>query len=455
MQVTLRDGSLIHCQDEAAHSGAEGELYFSKDGRSVVKLYLQGIGSRRLEQLDAIIRHYNAVRDDPFWKRYFCWPEAIVVGPRPGVKMPRAPSNMRGLDWFLLPKARARISPDKRGTWLGHIGIALRLSRGMRRLHQLGLCHSDLSHKNCMVDPVTGELRLIDLDCLVVPGILPPQVFGTTGFMAPEIIMASAKPSIHTDLHSLAVLIYQVLLLRHPLKGPKFHSQDSEEDDRLAYGREALYIEHPRDHSNRPRRPFVGSSVLGPQLQSLLQQAFTGGLHQPTERPQAAKWEEALVRIQDRILPCINPDCELKYFVFVEGKPLVCPWCETEWKATSTLATLDLYRPVSGRKGQYVPDGYSVVAYPDRHLFEWHVYPGSPPGPKSDTTPRAVFRYDDRLSQWLVVNQSCQTWRLLDEKGSNRYVEPNKQFALKSGMRVLLGEEPGVRLAVVRIGEVR
>lgn len=455
MQVTLSDGSLTHCIDEAAYSGAEGELYFSTDGHSVVKLYLQGVDSKRLEQLDAIIDRYNAVRDDPFWGQYFCWPEAIVVKPRAGVKMPRAPRNFRGLDWFLLPKARARLSADERGTWMGHIGIALRLSRAMRRLHQLGLCHSDLSHKNCMVDPVTGHLRLIDLDCLVVPGILPPQVFGTSGFMAPEIITSSAKPSIYTDLHSLAVLVYQILLFRHPLKGPKFHSADSEEDDRLAFGQQALYIEHPKDHSNRPRRPFVGSSVLGPQLQSLMQQAFISGLHQPTERPQAAKWEEALVRIQDRILPCVNRDCEPKFFAFVEGKPLACPWCKVTWKATSTLATLDLYRPVSGRQGQYVPDGYSIVAYPGRRLYEWHIHPGCPPGPKSDTTPRAEFRHDAKLSQWVMINQSGDKWSLLDERDIKKEIGPDKEFVLKSGMRVLLGEEPSVRLALVRIGEVR
>jgi len=66
MQVILSDRSLIDCMDEPAHSGAEGELYFSKDGQSVVKLYLRGAGSKRLQQLDAIINRYNAVRDDPF-----------------------------------------------------------------------------------------------------------------------------------------------------------------------------------------------------------------------------------------------------------------------------------------------------------------------------------------------------------------------------------------------------
>jgi len=454
MHVTLSDGRVIRCSDDAAHSGAEGELYFSQDGHSVVKLYLHGVGASRDQQLDAIIRRYNAVRDQPFWERYFCWPAAIVIKPRLGVTMPRAPANLRGLDWFLLPKARDLVSPNKRGTWMGHVGIALRLSRAMRRLHQLGLCHSDLSHKNCLVDPVTGQLRLIDLDCLVVPGILPPQVFGTTGFMAPEIITASARPSIATDLHSLAVLVYQILLFRHPLKGPKFHSTDTEEDDRLAYGHEALYIEHPRDRSNRPRQTFVDSSVLGPRFQSLMQQAFISGLHQPTERPQAGKWEEALVRIQDRILPCLNRDCELKYFAFLEGGRLACPWCKTPWRAISTLATLDLYRPVSGRQGQYVQDDYSIVAHPDRHLYEWHIHPGRPPGPESDRTPRAGFRYDDRNSQWLMVNQSSDKWRLLDETNARKDIGPNKEFVLKSDIRVLLGEDSGVRLALVRVAKV-
>ena len=45
--------------------------------------------------------------------------------------------------------------------------------------------------------------------------------------IAPEVVAGKKQPSIETDLHALAVLIYETLLLRHPLAGPKVRSTRS------------------------------------------------------------------------------------------------------------------------------------------------------------------------------------------------------------------------------------
>ena len=64
--------------------------------------------------------------------------------------------------------------------------------------------------------------------------------------------------SFETDLHSMAVLIYEYLLTRHPLTGPK-HIPDipAEEEDFLLMGSQALFIENPDDRSNRPSLYFI------------------------------------------------------------------------------------------------------------------------------------------------------------------------------------------------------
>ncbi len=214
--------------------------------------------------------------------------------------------------------------------------------------------------------------------------------------MAPEIVERQASPSISTDLHALAVLIYQVLLFRHPLKGPKYHAQDPALDDQLAYGREALYIEHPSDSSNRPPGAFVSSKTLGPKLAGLMEQAFTAGLRNPSARPQATQWEEALGHLYDSFLPCTNTNCQMMYFAFSGGQPLRCPWCGTRWSASPTIAILDLYHPVTGRQGQYSPDHHQIVAWRGRQLFEWHAMSGRSPGLEANTSPVARFEYDSK-----------------------------------------------------------
>jgi serine/threonine protein kinase len=129
-------------------------------------------------------------------------------------------------------------------------------------MHAAGLAHSDLSYNNVLIDPVTGKATIIDIDGLVVPGKFPPDVIGTPDFIAPEVMATKhlgktdknrKLPSIQTDRHALAVMIYMYLLYRHPLRGGKIHDLDPMKDEELGMGAKALFVEHPTDKSNRPK----------------------------------------------------------------------------------------------------------------------------------------------------------------------------------------------------------
>ena len=50
-------------------------------------------------------------------------------------------------------------------------------------------------------------------------GIDNSAVYGTPRFMAPEIVLGKAKPSRNTDLYSLAVLLFYMFMMGHPLEG--------------------------------------------------------------------------------------------------------------------------------------------------------------------------------------------------------------------------------------------
>jgi serine/threonine protein kinase len=124
------------------------------------------------------------------------------------------------------------LDPRELGDWKRSLRMALRVARALRRIHAAGLVHGDLSYRNVILDPSGGDACLIDLDGLVVPGEYPPEVIGTPDFIAPEIVASRhlprdhperQLPDWHADLHALAVLIYLLLLLRHPLRGDKIH----------------------------------------------------------------------------------------------------------------------------------------------------------------------------------------------------------------------------------------
>jgi DNA-binding helix-hairpin-helix protein with protein kinase domain len=465
----LADGGVVDVKDQAISQGAEGEIFLSQDGRHVVKHYWTPEPWRE-QAVQSIMTKYNAVRDpDPaheqYWRSLFCWPDAVVRSPWFGVRMPCAPRDLRKLLDFLLPKFRQmKLTPADRGTWSGHLGIAAKLARAIRRMHLSGLCHSDLSWNNMLVDPRTGRMNLIDCDGLVVPGFLPPTVLGTPEFMAPEVVAGTAKPSTRTDLHALAVLIYRMLLFGHPLDGQAWYSADSEEDDRLRYGARALYREHPTDRRNsappRGSRHFYSAKFLGPALERLAHRAFVEGLHEPMRRPSAAEWEQALVRTADRLVPCPNQSCDMRTFVFLESNGYNCPWCGQGMRHAMAhrqrppvsfpkVPLVRLYRPVPGRGGQFQDEGYVVVAWQGRTLHVWHREPTKTPGPGVESRPLGQIIFE--RGRWVLANSGFAELQQSQADGGARTPVPSGQSVeLRDGMRVMFGALDHCRLGLVQ-----
>ncbi|MEW6733398.1 MAG: hypothetical protein AB1489_18870 [Acidobacteriota bacterium] len=469
MEVTMEDGSKIICADNPIGGGTEGDVHLSVDGKYAIKLYHQPEPQRRTS-LQLIINRFNPVRSDPIWQPLFCWPDAIVVAPSLGVRMPRAPAELRRLDVFLLSKFRnKRLQPAERGNWDGYLKIAIKMARLMSRLHFSGLCYADPSWNNFLVDPRDGQAVAIDVDGLVVPNFLPAMVEGTREFQAPELVLGTAPPSVQTDLHALAVLIYRTLMFHqvpnygwgsvHPLgagmsalQGSKIHPGMGEDVEKRSFGDAAVFIEHPTDYSNRPREQFISCSILGPDLQKLIKEVFVEGLYDPQKRPLAAQWEEALVQLYDRLIPCANTACEMKYFAVLESGDIRCPWCNTLVREPKTLAVLRMYRQVPGwQPPKVVPDGnYMIVAWPGRTIHDWHIDPTKMPGRGANNQPRAQFDFDDNTKRWYLVNNNIDELIAKDANG-RQTISRGSSVELKNDLTLLLGRSSQSRVALVQI----
>jgi len=466
LRVITSDGRTIVCHHDPFNAGSEGRLFFTLDQAKVVKVYNRPEPWRRAS-LETIISKRHAVLGDnsEYWSHYFCWPEALLTSPSLGMMMPRARKNLRPFSHLLSPRFRKRISaesgPAALGTWIGHVGILIKLARTVNRLHANGLCHSDLSTNNLLVDPVNGEATLIDCDGLVETGskTLLPTVLGTPDYMAPELVEGmtlttrpAPQPSVNTDLHSLAILIYQGLLFRHPLRGGAFHSADPDEDERLMLGKKALFIEHPSNRTNRPKAAYLSSAILGADMQALFAKAFIDGLHDPSKRPLAAQWERTLVRMYDQTVPCSNPACEAKSFVLVEGGGARCPWCRTELKGPRQIPVLTFYRPDGKQNSSTFTPDFRLVAWPRRKLNVWHIELNKLPGPGVNAAPLAEISWTPDVrgqERWTLINTAIP--QIYDATGGKNPlpIPQGQAIELKEATRLYFGG--GERARVVEV----
>ncbi len=421
--------------------------YFTPDKSKVVQFFLdtsQIDNNKIAERLDKIINRYNPTvpeslggakgnsqKTADYFKKRFCWPLDTVYHKKFGfgIVSPAYPDNfffddnssqvegmnLKGKDknskWFT-GKSRKFLNPSELGDFRSMLQICILLSRSIRRLHQAGLAHSDLSCKNILIDPKTATCVVIDVDSLVIPNVYPPEVMGTRGYIAPEVLETSILPdeqrilpSIYTDLHSLAVLIYEYLMCRHPLTdGPKIYDCNSaENDDFLALGAKATFIENPTDTSNRPSDLGYTISDMGKDLESLFLRAFVEGLHNPNLRPTALEWEKGLAKSWDSLHSCKNPNCTKSWFILKDVHNPVCPFCHH--RVRENIIRVSFLAEKQTDKGNWIPIS-TVIAEDCTPLMLWHMVSKVFPDERADRTIMAYVRH--YRNQWLLINNACE-----------------------------------------------
>jgi serine/threonine protein kinase len=477
--ATLLDGSTIeYMESDNPPTGTMKKTYFTPDRKHVVQFFItqsETENQERLNRLQAIIGKFNPTvsearggsrgtteKSGEYFTKLFCWPTGIVVKPEFGIVAPIYPNNYffktgkwkdqeKKGRWFQSPKLRPMLPESERGDFMKYLAICISISRAIRRLHQAGLAHSDLSSNNVLIDPVNGESIIIDIDSLVVPGIFPPEVMGTARYIAPEVVKTQhlpvddpnrINPSIRTDLFALAVIIYESLLLRHPLEGPRVNSTESTEKDHiLSMGENALFIEHPNDVSNRPNNIQIPYQVLGTHLKTLIERTFITGLHEPNLRPTAMEWEQGLNKTWDMLYPCSHSTCEDKWFVLHHFHDVRCPFCGQKPTGPSEIPVLNFRK--QARPGQWIGDG-QLVLYHNIFLFNWHAFDHIYPGEEVDRTPLGYCSFYQ--GKWVLVNQKLPY--MITSKGKRVY--PGQAMELHDGDEITFSTDHHGRKAYVQ-----
>jgi eukaryotic-like serine/threonine-protein kinase len=207
-----------------------------------------------------------------------------------------------------------RMTPSMRAS----ATACLRLADSFLHLHARGLCYQDINFGNIFLDPETGDIAICDNDNTDVNGA-PAAVYGTRKFMAPEIVRREALPSTQTDLYSLAVMMFYIMLAWHPLDG-KAEAEIAVLDGDAEF---ALYGANPRflfDSADTSNGPLAGMHepierrwrALSAGTRALFTRAFTAGLSAaPGKRVLETEWRDGFARLRDSVVTC--PACGMEH----------------------------------------------------------------------------------------------------------------------------------------------
>jgi hypothetical protein len=418
-QVVQTETTKLQCKVKRfLGGGGQGEVYCAELGGQDVALKWYFPASATPEQRAGL---EILVKKGPPNDR-FLWPlelasAAGVVGF--GYIMPLREPRYKGI----VDLMKRRIEPSFRALTTA----GLELSHSYLQLHAEGLCYRDISFGNVFFDPDSGEVLICDNDNVAVDGQAEAGVLGTPRFMAPEVVRGDALPSTQTDLFSLAVLLFYMFMVHHPLEGKReedIHCLDLPAMTKL-YGTDPLFIFDPDDDSNRPVPGYDDNALIFwpiyPQfLRDLFTQSFTLGI----EDPQGGR-----VRLRDAIFYCANCGAENFYdedaLRASGGKPGTCWACQRDLRPPPRLCV----------------DKHVVMLNHDTQLFPHHLdsdrlYDFSRPVV-------AVTQHPTKPDVWGLQNLSNEKWVITTPEGAIVDVEPGRSLRLAVGTKIHFGKAEG------------
>ena len=442
--MTLRPGTILRGEFGGGEyrvmgplgDGGQGTVHLveTTDGRRfAVKWYYPGQATPgQRESIRRLVR--QGPPPGPAAKR-FLWPGDLVGNGRDdrfGYVMP-----------LIDPRRFASLSEVMNGLrpapgFAAMCEITFQMANSYRRLHLQGLCYRDISRHNLHFDTVGGDVLIGDNDNIGANGDENTQIMGTWEYMAPEVIRAIARPSSDSDLHSLAVLLFELWIWHHPLHGMMEYAVHSWDDAarRQIYGMTPIFIFDPANARNAlpaaadydtARKRWAHCPAT---LKDLFCKAFTTGLGHPDRRITEGEWQRAAKTVADALAPC--PECCAENPAGPDSAPLSCWHCG----ATVPLAPWLAVKSAGGRQRMLLNGGF--------RLTPWHVT-GDPEA--EGAALGELARHPSDPSIWGLRNLGPTGWRAILPDGSRREVTAGRSIPLVAGTEIHMSV--GAAVAVV------
>ncbi|MFE3188022.1 hypothetical protein ACFXHA_03380 [Nocardia sp. NPDC059240] len=328
MNHYLPDGRRITLKEPAIGSGAEGFVYAIREHPDLcAKIYLEKHDRARSRRLTALMRTKPARWDgDHADHTHVAWPvseirndDATVTG----FLMPIV--DGKKITTLFDPVGRADAVDDP--TWRVLLAVAARTARLLDMLHEAGIVVGDVSPSNVLVTR-TGHVTLIDCDAVQFIDPKNDRLYPNTK-LTPEYAPPTASIGGHDRLTAahddfgLAIMVCQMLMEGdHPYEGVLTDADPDAPDPGIP--------ENIQQRNNRILTPdrFVEVSgglpatVLPPEVRKLAETCFAAGYSNPTARPTAREWAEALDRAGYQLIGCEKDDNHVYHTSLT-----ACPWC--------------------------------------------------------------------------------------------------------------------------------
>jgi DNA-binding helix-hairpin-helix protein with protein kinase domain len=345
----------------------------------------------------------------------FIWPKAITADAEGsfGYIMDVRPDGYAGFEDVYLK--RSEFSSFK-----ASIDCAVNMVIAFRALHIKGFFYLDLNDGNFFINPKTGEILVCDNDNVTAD---PKFNIGKPGYVAPELVRGEkgVMSSQVTDYHSLAVVLFKLLIRHDPMEGVKFVTAGclSPKKQYELYGSNPVFIYDPNNDSNRPVNGLHLNAlnlwgVYPEYLRGAFVKTFCDGLREPGKRTTELEWQKILLQIRDNIITC---PCGKD--IYMHGRPanekIDCS-CGRTHRYPNTIKI----------------DRYSIMLFPGNAIYDFHL------DAKGDINTRAcsVVASKSDPNRWGLKNHSSVTWRVVKANGETDQVQKDGIAVIEKGVKI-------------------
>lgn len=305
------------------------------------------------------------------------------------------------------------------------INTALCITNGFRELHNRGYSYQDLNDGNFFVNPKTGDVLICDNDN-VAPYGENLGIAGKCRYMAPEVVMGQKRPDSHTDRFSLAVVLYMLLFLNHPLEGKRTMCPClTEELERKFYGSDPVFVWDPANDANRPVRGVHTNEIkLWPLYPAFVRKTFekafshevmvgNGTTHRVIEK----EWQEVFTTLRDLTIKC---SCGSETFIDPSQQSCRCINCGKSIERPPILKVKK----------------YHVALAPGKKLYACHVQYDSDDFKEAKGE---VISSRNNPSLLGLRNDSNNTWEAILPNGSSKGYPNGQVIKLGKGIKINFG----------------
>lgn len=344
----------------------------------------------------------------------FLWPLGIteVHAGVFGYIMDMIPSGFHELTEFFVGSKKQKQVRFK--SFSAVADAAINIIQAFRELHNSGYSYQDINNGNFFINPDNGDVLICDNDN-VSPFGTNLGILGKQRYMAPEVVTGE-DPDKQSDRFSLAVILFRLLFINHPLEG-KYSTPPcmTKELERKYYGTAPVFVYDPADTRNRPvpgtdKNLKIFWSVYPSYIKDMFIRAFSSEV-MLKQKPRVIEkeWLDVFFKLKASIVKC--PNCKEETFLSEQGNN-ICIECQHKFIVPNAIQ-FALSR---------------ILLYPGVKLMLWHV--DSSQNDIKTQIGEVVSNPKDK-NLFGIRNQSNISWKINLPNGTQKPLPPGAVVPVK------------------------